>query len=259
MYGLFDGWAMIDFHGAARYAESRPRSEARDKFRELLMQRAMATGGVAAAQQWVQGIPDDEHNQIYKQRAFDDVIQTMLYRDPSAAAHWVVQNAGQAFLGGKAVAETAARLAETAPLETLNWLHSLPGVTESQLAAGATKVTWSKQDPRDAGNWLGQNRQHPAYDRMAAQYARAIAGEHPQVALTWAQTIGNENVRAGTELANGLRERNNSLRQPMLVIMHPRAWQRASGRGSQRNVGYWVECRIRLWTPIMIGCPGKND
>jgi hypothetical protein len=69
------------------------------------MQRALASGGVEAAQQLVHGIPDDEHNRIYKQRAFDEVIQTMLYRDPSAAAHWIAQNAGQTFVGGKAVAK----------------------------------------------------------------------------------------------------------------------------------------------------------
>jgi hypothetical protein len=152
----------------------------------------------------VQSIPDDEHNQIYKRRAFDDVIQTMLYRDPSAAAHWIAQNAGQAFLGGKAVAETAAKLAETTPLETLNWMQSRPGISESQLSAGAAKVldVWANQDPQSAGAWLSENPQHPSYDGMAAQYARAIAAEHPQAALAWAQSIGDENARAATELAN---------------------------------------------------------
>jgi hypothetical protein len=96
VYGLLDGWATVDFQSAADYAESRPRSSARDKrFRELLLQRALASGGIAAAQQWVRGISDDEHNLSYKQRAFDEVIQTMLYRDPSAAAHWIAENAGR--------------------------------------------------------------------------------------------------------------------------------------------------------------------
>lgn len=204
IYGLLDGWSMSDFASAAAYAEARPRSEARDEFRKLLLQRALATGGVNAAQQWVQRIPNDEHNQVYKQRAFDEVIQTMLYRDPSAAAHWIAQNAGQAFLSGSAVVDTAAKLAQSAPMEALNWMQNLPGISDTQRANGAAAAMnrWAENDPHAAGNWLVQNRQHPAYDRMAGQYAQAIAEEHPQAAREWAQSLADENARMRAELAN---------------------------------------------------------
>ncbi len=225
IYGLLDGWSMSDFASAAAYAESRPRSQSRDQFRELLLQRALASGGVAAAQQWFQSIPDDEHNQIYKRRAFDDVIQAMLYRDPSAAAHWIAQNAGQPFLNGKAVAETAAKLAQTAPVETLNWLQSLPGISEPQWSASAAEVVkvWAKQDPHSAGNWLNQQAQHPSYDRLATQYARAIAGEHPQAALAWAQSIADDGVRAGTEVATArvyIEREGDTGKQALLAAGH---------------------------------------
>jgi hypothetical protein len=72
------------------------------------------------------------------------------------------------------------------------------------LAEGAGKVfnVWANQDPHTAGAWLGENQQHPAYDGMAAQYARAIAGEYPQVAHIWTQSIADEKVRAAAERAN---------------------------------------------------------
>jgi len=204
IYGLLDGWSMSDFAKAAAYAESRPRSDARDEFRKLLLQRALATGGVGAAQQWVQQIPDDEHNQLYKQRAFDDVIQTMLYRDPSAAAHWIAQNANQAFTIGTAVADTASKMAQSAPIETLNWLQTLPGLNETQRDNGAAAAMnqWAEQDPRAAGNWLAQNPQNPSYDRLAGQYALAIAEEHPEVAREWVQSITDENARLKAEMEN---------------------------------------------------------
>lgn len=204
IYGLLDGWSMSDFAGAAAYAESRPRSEARDEFRKLLLQRALASGGMAAAQQWVQRIPNDEHNQLYKQRAFDEVIRTMLYRDPSAAAHWIAQNAGQAYLGGSAVAETAAKMAQSAPMEALNWMQHLPGISDAQRTDGSAAAMnhWVEKDPQAAGNWIAQNPQHPAYDRLAGEYARAIAGEDLQAAREWTQSIKDENARLNAELAS---------------------------------------------------------
>ncbi|MCD6051957.1 MAG: hypothetical protein K0Q55_3375 [Verrucomicrobia bacterium] len=202
VYGLLDGWAMSDFASAAAYAESRPKSEARNEFRKLLLQRALAVGGVAAAQQWVERIAGDEHNSVYKQKAFDEVIQTMLYRDPSAAAHWIAQNAGQAFSSGSAVADTAAKLAQSAPMETLNWMQNLPGLSDTQRADGAVAAMgqWVEKDPKAAGNWIAQNPQHPAYDRMAGQYAQAIAEEHLESARAWTQTIQDENARLNAEL-----------------------------------------------------------
>lgn len=199
--GLLDGWAMVDFHGASAYAETRPRSPVRDQFREMLLNRALMSGGIPAAQQWFYGIRDDEHNRLYKSRAFDEVIQSMLYRDPASAARWISQLEGRPYLSGHAIANTAAKMAETAPKETLDWLLSLDGMTDKQAKSGlgVTVGQWAKQDAHGAGNWLGQNRHHPAYDAMADRYAREIARTNPEVALQWAQTIADDGQRAYTE------------------------------------------------------------
>lgn len=47
--GLIDGWALQDFDTAAAYATGLPRSTARDQFRALLLQRALAAGGAPEA------------------------------------------------------------------------------------------------------------------------------------------------------------------------------------------------------------------
>lgn len=242
IYGLLDGWSMVDFASAAAYAESRPRSEARDEFRKLLLQRALATGGPAAAQQWVQRIPNDEHNQVYKQRAFDEVIQTMLYRDPSAAAHWIAQNAGQAFLSGSAVVDTVTKLAQSAPMEALNWMENLPGISDTQREKGAVAAMnrWAENDPQAAGNWLVQNRQHPAYDRMAGQYALAIAEEYPQAAREWAQSLADENARMRAELANArsyLRKHGEAGKQSLLAAGYR---QGTIDQAAQNPQGAWL-------------------
>ena len=112
IFGLLDGWSTVNFAAAASYAESRPRSQARDSFRELLLERSLSMGGVPAAQQWFHSIADNEHNSLYKQRAFDDVIRSMLYRDPAAAAQWLAQQGGRAYL-------------TAGPITVLLWLSSM--------------------------------------------------------------------------------------------------------------------------------------
>jgi RNA polymerase sigma factor (sigma-70 family) len=196
-YGLLDGWSTVDFQAAAAYAESRPSSPARDSFRELLLQRALRSGGITAAQNWVDRIPENDQNRDYKQRAFGDVIQAMLYRDPAAAARWISELNGQAFVGTDAVTNTAAKLAETSPTDALRWLTTLK-LTDANGAgqgAGAVLQTWAQQNPEAAGAWLQQNPNHPFYDQMTASYVRTVAGVDRNVAQEWAQTIRNAQVR----------------------------------------------------------------
>jgi RNA polymerase sigma factor (sigma-70 family) len=197
IYGLLDGWSMVDFASAAAYAQSRPRSEARDRFIELLSQRSLAAGGIPAAQQWFAGIPNDEHNTIYKRKAFDSVIQAMLYRDPSAAAHWIAQSGGQSYVSSDSVSKTAVKLAEDSPAQAMHWMQSLSGLEQRQRRDGQVEVMekWTRQDAAASGNWLAQQRNDPGYDQMAWRYATTISGTNPHDALAWAGSLGNAKER----------------------------------------------------------------
>lgn len=205
IYGLLDGWSTVSFAAAASYAESRPRSQARDGFRELLLERSLALGGVPAAQQWFQSIPDNEHNSLYKQRAFDEVIRSMLYRDPAAAAQWLAQQGGRAYLTAGPITETAAKLAQTAPLEALRWLENFRVAPDGAVKAGvATVMTdWAKRDVNAAGLFLQGQAQHPEYDALAGSFAQAVAKSDPRSALAWAQSIHDETARSAAQDAVG--------------------------------------------------------
>jgi|GEM_PF-1250565 len=203
IYGLLDGWSTVNFPAAASYAESRPRSESRNSFRELLLERSLALGGVTAAQQWFTGIPDDEHNSLYKQRAFDEVIRSMLYRDPAAAAQWLAQQGGRAYLTAGPITETAAKLAQTAPLEALRWLENFRAAPDGAVKDGVATVMkdWAKRDVNAAGLFLQGQSQHPQYDAMAGSFAQAIAKSNPQAALAWAQSLRDESARTAAQNA----------------------------------------------------------
>jgi hypothetical protein len=198
--GLLDGWSTVDFRAAAAYAESRPSSPAQDKFRELLLQRALRSGGIAAAQSWVVGMSEDDQNRDYKKRAFGDVIQAMLYRDPASAVRWISELEGQAYVGNEAVTGTAMKLAESSPVDALSWLTTLnlADANSAGRSAGAVLQNWAQMNPEAAGNWLQQNARHPFYDQMTASYARTVASTDPNAANEWLQTISNAQLREET-------------------------------------------------------------
>jgi hypothetical protein len=195
--GLLDGWSSTNFEAAAAYAESRPPSAARDRFRELLLQRALRSRGIDGAQQWVQRIPEDERNRDYKQKAFGDVVQTMLYRDPAAAARWISELGARDFVGAEAVTNTALKLAESSPTGALDWMRSLDVTDAKGVAKGAGTVMgqWAQVDAQAAGNWLQQNSSHPFYERLALGYIRTVAGIDRDAARAWADTMRDEELR----------------------------------------------------------------
>ncbi len=180
VYGLLDGWSLVDFPAAAAYAAARPGSESRDHFCELLSQRALRAGGIPAAQDWVTRIADDEASSTYKRHAFDTVIQAMLLRDPASAAQWISQLHDQPFAAGKSVAFTATKLAESSPSDALQWLSTVGTADGKRTARSTGEVfnTWAGNDVVAAGTWLGQNTAHPYYDSMAAGYARTVSFQH---------------------------------------------------------------------------------
>lgn len=203
VYGLLDGWSTSDFQAAAAYAESRPASPAQGSFRELLLQRALRAGGIAAAQSWVYRIADNTQNGDYKQRAFSGVVQAMLYRDPAAAARWISELDGQAFVGADAVTKTAAKLAEASPTDALHWMATLQPADAQGVASGAGTILhdWARQDPQAAGAWLQANASHPFYDQLTSSYVRTVAAADPNAAKQWADTIRESGLRDQTVAA----------------------------------------------------------
>lgn len=123
-YGLLDGWAAVDFEAAATYVANSPRSTERDRFRELLLARAFSTGGIEGAQKFFAGIPADEHNQLYRQRAFEDVTKLLMTRDPAMARDWLAKQENQSLINANVLAMAGTNDA----LGTLGWMDSLKGL-----------------------------------------------------------------------------------------------------------------------------------
>jgi hypothetical protein len=191
-YGLLDGWASSDFAAAAAYAASSPRSSERDRFRELLLARAFATGGVEGAQKFFASIPADEHNQLYRQRAFEDVTRLMMMRDPAMAREWLASQ-DQSLLSANVLAQAG----RTDAGGTLNWMNSLTGVDAKTATKAATDIlsSWAQTDPTAASAWMNTQKNRPDHDALVSSMSKSLGYTDAEGAMKWAQTISDADQR----------------------------------------------------------------
>jgi len=197
LFGVIDGWSLVDFNAAADYAETRRRSGARTRFIDLLFKRSLAAGGIAAAQIWFEGIFHDDHNKNYRRRAFERIAATMSRHDAPAAALWIASHASEIPMSRETVEGTAKRLAETSPEGALQWISSLPALGEGVVAGSLGRVfsDWAEKNSEAAGKWLSANENHPNYATMARNYSAKLADLDTAEALGWARSIGDDGQR----------------------------------------------------------------
>lgn len=200
--GLVDGWATADHASASRYIESRPRTPARNRARQLLLERALMTGGIPAARDWFNTIDGEGNNQPYKQLAFDELNQRMLAHDPNAAADWIREQDGQDFLRGRAIRNTAREIAKSSPADAIDLVSSMETIRKGQLTGSYSDIIneWAQVDPGAAGAWLNENNNHAQHDVMVNRYITTIADIEPETALQWAGTIENGNRRRSSQM-----------------------------------------------------------
>jgi hypothetical protein len=161
---------------------------------------------VPEAQRWFTEIPADEHNGLYKERAFDELVGAMMdpggpMMDPAGVSEWITRMGQQKFMNGDSIPKVATRLASSSPGEALRWLESLDmggGAPAGKTSQGYARVldAWSRTDPAAAGSWLREHTSHPAYDGMAASLARQVAVTDGRAGLEWAGSIQDPDQRA---------------------------------------------------------------
>ncbi len=192
-YGLLDGWASTDFAAAAAYANNAPKSTERDRFRELLLSRAFSTGGVEGVKEFFAGIPADEHNQLYRQRAFESVTRLMMARDPAMARDWLTSQ------DSSLISSNVLSMAGHAdPAGTMNWMSSLTNLDAKTATQTATDIlsTWAQTDPTAATAWMDAQKNRPDRDSLVSSMAKSLGYTDAESAVKWAQSITDEEQRA---------------------------------------------------------------
>ena len=149
-------------------------------------------GSYAAAQRALQQIPDGD----MKNHLVANFALQWGRSDPLSAAAWLLSL--PAVLDRPAALVGLSRAwAEADPQEAADFAILLPAGELRQSALMAAVTVWIEKNPGAASAWIDQLDPHPDLDQVAARISRipALVETRVEVALSWAETIVDENER----------------------------------------------------------------
>lgn len=158
MTSVIAGLAKQDLNMASAWALEQPRSKARGEMMDRLVDAYTKQRGVAAAQEWVSGLPDG------------------------------------AFRDG-ATRKVASRLTEEDPTKAATWISGLPQNDTKFGAMSDLMSRWGDKDPNAAGTWLKNLQPSKETDEPRQNFAWTIREKDPESAIAWAGTISDQKRR----------------------------------------------------------------
>lgn len=187
------GLSTKDLQAASNYlialqSESNATSHIRAVLDAQIKQR-----GLAGAEQWMQGLPDEQ----LKANTLNQLARKKIKEDLKGTASWVLSYAELDY-GGDAVASVAEEWVKQTVLdspevvnEAMNWIESLPDGPVKEAALGRALRTWAHHQPNEAGAYLGQLPESGAKDQAIKAFSLQVMRADPEAAVRWASTISN--------------------------------------------------------------------
>lgn len=154
--------------------------------------------GPEGAARWGESLPDGP----LKGAALDSVANAYVRQDPEAAASWAAKFAGTDY-GARAVEEVGREWAAKDPQAAVTWLQSLNEGPAQAWGARSAFSQWTQRDPLAASQYLASMPHSPFRDSAVSGLVRSIAGEDPESAMIWAQTIRDERSRMRNIMRTG--------------------------------------------------------
>ena len=214
-------WAKNDAEGALAWIRSLPSNEGGEAFRSVLLhlsqsspEQAMnqalvlssesgaetvsfllqqwAARDASAAAKWVNSLPPGPN----REAALADVLPAWMASNPEAAAKEVLGVADND-RRLEMLNVVAASWAKKDPVAAMTW--ALNSQDETVMNAGVIQsiiTQWTAEGTEPVASWLNKLPQSDFRDNAIAAFARTIGAEHPQAALTWANSITDSSRRA---------------------------------------------------------------
>ena len=156
--------------------------------------------GFSKAESWVENLPSDG----LKGSGWEHLAKHLADEDLEQALAWGQTRAADP-VSAKAMAAIAERVIndgfatpEGDHKAAIDWLETLPeGVAKNAAYAKAVR-TWARRKPNNAGEFLGQLPNSPAKDQAIRAFSLEIRSKDPEVAVLWANTIGDAESRQHT-------------------------------------------------------------
>lgn len=149
-------------------------------------------GSYSAAQHALQQIPNGD----MKSHLVANFALQWGRSDPLSAAGWLLSLPAELDRPAALVGLSRA-WAEADPQEAADFAVLLPAGELRQSALTAALTVWIEKNPGGASAWIDQLDPHPDLDQVAARISRipALVETRVEVALSWAETIVDENER----------------------------------------------------------------
>ncbi|MEM6884804.1 MAG: hypothetical protein AAF571_07205 [Verrucomicrobiota bacterium] len=215
-------WADSDPAGAASAIAGLPPSEVRANGIHEVAYR-WASSDPAAAMEWVQQLPRGNTYESARNSALRQIAQS----DPDLAKsyYWKLSQSEQSDAASQIASGMARRDPQQAlqfagsisdenarnnaqesigrqwgrndPEQAARWAKTLQGEVRQTVISGLVD-SWASQNTEAAAEWLSQFPPEPGLDRATRNLARHLSAENPEAALSWAQSITDENMRRST-------------------------------------------------------------
>lgn len=244
---VLEGWAQADPASAINWLNTNGTTLSSRMYGDYLgdIVEGYAASNPTGAFAYVQGLPETAvADRRIKRSALDDVIEVMVEQDKineaiqltAAMAEGNTRNdalseivdewadrdpqAARAFVDtmkdDPAYAEMQRELmrswADDDPAAAAEWLATIDADSENRANMTTSLVAnWVRYDMEGAANWLNQQPQTPELDRAVGMFSMSAAQDDPAVALTWANSVSNQESRERLErmILPMLREQDN--------------------------------------------------
>jgi hypothetical protein len=224
LYSIVNGWATVDSGGASKFVNTIEDDRQKSMLSSGIVQGLLVNGvddalafvsglpaedegrsrhmstiasemleqGVETAAAWVSNIGDDD----LQGGAMNRIAESYASEDLEGAVAWVGKHAGNES-ANRAVSEVAERWAESDPQAVIDWAGNLPETAQAGVYKEALDE-WTEKDPLAASEYLSQMPDSAAKNSAIDGFARELAGDDGEAAVTWAQTITDANLRTET-------------------------------------------------------------
>jgi hypothetical protein len=139
---------------------------------------------------WVDSL-EDLH---YKEIAMSMIAKQWGVLSPTQVASWLESHASEDYASG-AIENLADRWSRNNPAGVAEWLSTLPDGESKEAGTVDLLNCWIESDPVSAGEFLNNQPPGPGLDRAIDRYARDSAEDDPAVAITWADSLFDPEMR----------------------------------------------------------------
>ena len=187
--GLMLGWGAKNLGEATSFAQSISDTKLRDRSIGQIANQALAHGP-DAMKTWVDSL-EDLH---YKEIAMSMIAKQWGVLSPTQVASWLESHASEDYASG-AIENLADRWSRNNPAGVAEWLSTLPDGESKEAGTVDLLNCWIESDPVSAGEFLNNQPPGPGLDRAIDRYARDSAEDDPAVAITWADSLFDPEMR----------------------------------------------------------------